>query len=394
MATRQIRVQRLTDPYKGWGMFANQLQKSNDTAATNKLKQEQLDIDTRKLNHSVQHDNRYMDYLTHKEDNSMSKWQEQFDFEKMQQQSKNLANTQVLKTVRPDIYSNIGQQYGQVPSVENANMMNRVAGNVDINAVMPQKTTYKTFEGIGADGKPTVYTMDNNGIINNTGINVYQKPKILSAEQQDYYQERANNTKYKNQQAMLKILMQNPNYINAPENIQTQAQQQLMQTGQIPTISYDDGGWFGGDSYSVVNSAGPIANNVNDVNYVNPGNQTVLNGTPVQSKPIQSLQELNQSINAIGNIDTSHENKTYSNRNTRDLVKAKQWAQNEGQRYLVDLWLPSDEQILKRYLQYGKGVNSTVNNGNENKTNMVQLTKDQEHHLNRLIDKDMKILMH
>ncbi len=345
----------------------------------------------RQHNDQMKQKDAYMNFLNTKKDNA---WK-MFEFDKMQQQNKEAANTQVLKATRPDIYANIGQEYGQTPSIENANKMNAVTGNIDINAVKPQKVTYETFKGTSADGKPTMYTIDSNGNIKNTGVGIYQKPKQLSTEERNYYEERTNSIKNRNKEYLLKILTQSPNYINAPENIQQQAIEQLTRTGQLPIVAFDDGGWFGGDSYSVVNYAGPIANKVNDVNYVKPGNQAVLNGTPVQNKPMQSLQDLNQSINAIGNIDTSYENKTYSDRNTRELVKAKEWAKNGGYKYFVNSWFPSNEEYIQNYQKYGKDEQDiSYEPKPKHIIRPVPLTKEQEKELIRKIDSDMQLLMH
>jgi len=77
---------------------------------------------------------------------------EMFKYENMQKEKENkkLANTQTLKHLRPDVYSSIGQEFGQIPSKENAQKMNDVTGNMNLNLIKPNKPKYslqKTDKG-------------------------------------------------------------------------------------------------------------------------------------------------------------------------------------------------------------------------------------------------------
>ncbi|ADG92282.1 hypothetical protein Arnit_0617 [Arcobacter nitrofigilis DSM 7299] len=128
MAVRLLQAPNLRNPYKGWDMFANNIGQTSrniiNRADNNEYK-------ANYFNYQKEKDNRDMFYKKGRDEKRDNQWQHQFDFDVMQQKKKELANTEVLKATRPDIYANIGQEYGSIPSIENANKMNAVTGNIN-----------------------------------------------------------------------------------------------------------------------------------------------------------------------------------------------------------------------------------------------------------------------
>jgi hypothetical protein len=69
--------------------------------------------------------------------------QQELDFKNNQEASKKQANTEALKFVNPELFQSIQSQYGQTPTIENANKMNDITGNIDLDKVKPVKPSYK-----------------------------------------------------------------------------------------------------------------------------------------------------------------------------------------------------------------------------------------------------------
>jgi hypothetical protein len=69
--------------------------------------------------------------------------QQELDFKNTQEASKKQANTEALKFVNPELFQSIQSQYGQTPTIENANKMNDITGNIDLDKVKPAKPSYK-----------------------------------------------------------------------------------------------------------------------------------------------------------------------------------------------------------------------------------------------------------
>lgn len=69
-----------------------------------------------------------------------SKWEQlfkenKFEAQQTEKQNKRTANATAIKTLYPKVTSEIGQAFGQVPSVTNANKMDNVLGNMDIGSI-------------------------------------------------------------------------------------------------------------------------------------------------------------------------------------------------------------------------------------------------------------------
>ncbi|QKF77160.1 hypothetical protein [Arcobacter defluvii] len=69
--------------------------------------------------------------------------QQEIEFKKNQDVAKKQANTEALKFVNPELFQSIQSQYGETPSVENANKMNDITGNINLDKVKPIKPNYK-----------------------------------------------------------------------------------------------------------------------------------------------------------------------------------------------------------------------------------------------------------
>lgn len=114
------------------------------------------------------------------------------------------------------------------------------------------KPDYATFNGVDANGNPTLNLVNkNNGSVVNTGQQVYNEAKRLPPEQQAYYQDRANEMKQKNLDAVQRNLSTHPAWSTLSEEDKVKAYDYVNTNGKLPEFQYSDGGWFGGEKYTI-----------------------------------------------------------------------------------------------------------------------------------------------
>ena len=117
------------------------------------------------------------------------------------------------------------------------------------------KPDYSTFNGVDAQGNPTLNMIDKNtGKVINTGQQVYQAPKEISPEQKLYYSDRSNEMQQKTLAATKKAFMENPAYSKMNEQDQLKAMQYIDANGKAPEIAFDDS-WFGKGYYMPMSDA-------------------------------------------------------------------------------------------------------------------------------------------
>ena len=114
------------------------------------------------------------------------------------------------------------------------------------------KPDYSTFNGVDTQGNPTLSMINkNNGNVVNTGAQVYNEAKRLAPEQSAYYQDRANEMKQKNLDAVQKNLSTHPAWSTLSEEDKVKAYDYVNTNGKLPEFKYSDGGWFGSEKYTI-----------------------------------------------------------------------------------------------------------------------------------------------
>ncbi len=171
---------------------------------------------------------------------------DKFDWEKDKYQDRVNANAELVKTQYPEISKKIAFQYGAYPSIENEKSFRNVLGNININSIKSRNKSFKTFEGMGENGTPFIYTLDNNGNIKNTQITPYIKPKQSSSEREAYYQAKNEDLKQKRLDNMVKSI--DIKYPNMSEDERLKAINYINNNGVMPIIK-NDNGWFGKGYY-------------------------------------------------------------------------------------------------------------------------------------------------
>lgn len=120
------------------------------------------------------------------------------------------------------------------------------------NALKPD---YTTFNGVDANGNPTLSMIDKNtGKVVNTGQQVYNESKKLAPEQSLYYLDRANEMKQKQLLELEKTFRESNEFSNLNEQDQLKAIDTIRATGKLPQISYDNN-WFGKGYYLPMSEA-------------------------------------------------------------------------------------------------------------------------------------------
>lgn len=120
------------------------------------------------------------------------------------------------------------------------------------NALKPD---YATFNGVDANGNPTLSMIDKNtGKVFNTGQQVYNEPKQLTPEQSLYYMDRANEMKQKQLTELEKTFRESNEFSNLEKEDQMKAIDYLRANGKLPQISYDNS-WFGKGYYLPMSEA-------------------------------------------------------------------------------------------------------------------------------------------
>lgn len=114
------------------------------------------------------------------------------------------------------------------------------------------KPDYATFNGVDANGNPTLNMVDKNtGKVVNTGQQVYNENKKLAPEQSLYYLDKANEMKQKSIEGLQKSLLTNPGYIGlSNEQDKMDAVNYVNNYGKIPEFKYTPGKLWGG-TYSM-----------------------------------------------------------------------------------------------------------------------------------------------
>lgn len=138
-------------------------------------------------------------------------------------------------------------------NVSQDNIKNNQWNQAFANTVANQnKPDYATFNGVDAQGNPTLNMLDkNSGKVVNTGTQVYNEAKRLPPEQALYYQDRANEMKQKNLDSVQKSLTTHPAYSTLSEEDKVKAYDYVVTNGKLPEFKYSDGGWFGGEKYTI-----------------------------------------------------------------------------------------------------------------------------------------------
>lgn len=136
------------------------------------------------------------------------------------------------------------------------NMFNHTVSQDNINNGFKQqqlnKPEYATFNGVDANGNPTLNMVDKNtGKVVNTGQQVYNENKKLAPEQSLYYLDKANEMKQKSIEGLQKSLLTNPGYIGlSNEQDKMDAVNYVNNYGKIPEFKYTPGKLWGG-TYSM-----------------------------------------------------------------------------------------------------------------------------------------------
>lgn len=132
---RHLRGPNLKNPYSGWDKVANNIAQTSQNVLDGHARKEEADaLSTYRK-----------DTLKQKQDNIDKKQEfETLKYNNTQAEKKNktFANTFALKTMRPDIYSNIGQEFGQTPTKENAKKMDAITGNIDLSKIKQTKSKH------------------------------------------------------------------------------------------------------------------------------------------------------------------------------------------------------------------------------------------------------------
>lgn len=114
------------------------------------------------------------------------------------------------------------------------------------------KPDYSTFNGVDAQGNPTLNLIDKNtGKVTNTGQQVFNETKKLAPEQSAYYVDRAAEMKQKNLDALQKSLTLHPAYSTLDEADKVKAYEYVNANGKLPEFQYSDGGYFGKEKYII-----------------------------------------------------------------------------------------------------------------------------------------------
>ena len=120
------------------------------------------------------------------------------------------------------------------------------------NALKPE---YATFNGVDAEGNPTLNMIDKNtGSVINTGQKVYNESKKLTPEQSLYYLDRVNEMKQKQLAELEKTFRESNEFSNLEKEDQMKAIDYLRTNGKLPQISYDNS-WLGKGYYLPMSEA-------------------------------------------------------------------------------------------------------------------------------------------
>ena len=197
----------------------------NETKKQNDITNANTD---RTFNYGVQRDN--------VKDNQ---WQQTFD------ESKN--NNAFDRTYKTNSFNH---------TVNQDNIKNNQWSKAFENTVANQnKPDYATFNGVDANGNPTLSMIDKNtGNVINTGQKIYQEPKRLSEEQAAYYDVRNQEIKDKRIADLEKSFRESNEFSNLNEQDQLKAIDTIRATGKLPQISYDNN-WFGKGYYLPMSEA-------------------------------------------------------------------------------------------------------------------------------------------
>ncbi|MCT7633919.1 hypothetical protein N5U36_00535 [Aliarcobacter butzleri] len=107
------------------------------------------------------------------------------------------------------------------------------------NAFKPE---YTTFNGVDANGNPTLSMIDKNtGKVFNTGQQVYNESKKLAPEQSLYYMDRANEMKQKQLLELEKTFRESNEFSKLEKEDQMKAIDYLRTTEKPPQIEYEKG---------------------------------------------------------------------------------------------------------------------------------------------------------
>jgi len=139
------------------------------------------------------------------------------------------------------------------------NMFNHTVAQDNINNGFKQqqlnKPEYATFNGVDANGNPTLSMIDKNtGKVVNTGQQVYNESKKLAPEQSLYYMDRVNEMKQKQLLELEKTFRESNEFSNLEKEDQMKAIDYLRTNGKLPQISYDNS-WLGKGYYLPMSEA-------------------------------------------------------------------------------------------------------------------------------------------
>lgn len=214
--------------------------------------------------------NQSQDYLKMKEQKKNNEWNRAFDTQKFDETKKQneIANINTDRTfnygvTRDGVKDNQWQQGYDLnkdsvvfdQNYKNKTFDHNVSQDNIKNSQWQQafnKPEYATFNGVDTQGNPTLNMVDKNtGKVVNTGQQVYNESKKLAPEQSLYYQDRANEMKQKNLDAVQKSLTTHPAYSTLSEEDKVKAYDYVATNGKLPEFKYSDGGWFGGEKYTI-----------------------------------------------------------------------------------------------------------------------------------------------
>lgn len=214
--------------------------------------------------------NQSQDYLKMEEQKKNNEWNKAFDTQKFDETKKQneIANINTDRTfnygvTRDGVKDNQWQQGYDLnkdsvvfdQNYKNKTFDHNVSQDNIKNSQWQQafnKPEYATFNGVDAQGNPTLNMLDKNtGKVVNTGQQVYNEAKKLAPEQSAYYQDRAMEMKQKNIDAVQKSLTTHPAYSTLSEEDKVKAYDYVATNGKLPEFKYSDGGWFGGEKYTI-----------------------------------------------------------------------------------------------------------------------------------------------
>lgn len=205
------------------------------------------------------------------------------------------------------------------------------------------KPDYTTVDTVVA-GVPTLALVDkNSGKVTNTNTPLYKAPKELAPEQALYYQDKAYEMKQKALSDMEKQLYADPSFSKMSNDDQVKATAYLRQNGKMPSIAHD-GGWLGKGYY--FNQ--PMSEGVSQVQQT----ATPVKNTTPASNTNADLSKVEKQMDSLAQDNSSP--KIYADRNSRDLMKAREWADGVGADHIRHIWNPTDKTKLEYYYQYGK----------------------------------------